>query len=283
MLYDELLKGSMEKVKPIISSLFETAFKKQSHNGDILLVINHAFLNTLNYQGSSKYKMGLGDEGIAWTSFTEYFQWYLTNHTLPGDPTELKKTFKENKDWRRGESIITQFELMLFLKLWECDYFLKILFNLCRLANGHSYCWDKNMKHKKAAKLIENEIIQKTSKVCPPFSKILYESYNRQIRNAIAHSQFKVNQGNLNLLNIDKVEENSLRNITLEKWETMFHNSIAIYLSVLRHLKEYHLVYKNQLSSKNDIIQVRFDGEEPQNLNVKLHNYGSRFERWTWA
>jgi hypothetical protein len=86
----------------------------------------------------------------------------------------------------------------------------------------------------------------------------LKETYSPQLRNAIAHSQYSLNNGIIKYLNYSKdPNANSKINIlTYDDWGKYFHNTILIYESLkIRFEMEKEKYYKETL--KNEFLEVR--------------------------
>lgn len=140
-----------------------------------------------------------------------------------GDVTKDNDYFsKYGNDYFDGTSefelSITR-ELKKYQDIWENSYFLRLLTQMMHLLNGEHYDWNLNVKRNKS-NLIEHQIIKKSEKT-PLFHDIISYAYNRQVRNAIAHSQYQLVQGGILLNNIEP-HDGIQQGLTFEQWEKMF-------------------------------------------------------------
>ncbi len=167
--------------------------------------------------------------------------------------------------------------MLAYLKFWEADFSLKRLYNLCRLANGEDYSWDVEIKSKKT--FIKNETIDRLNNSAPKANVFLHGIYQRQIRNAAAHSQFYLLGEYLNFLNQNEEEGHKLMNIRIEDWELIFHKLILFNEAILKNIEEVSQEYRKIGFEKHYGIQIRThveDGSEKYQF-LKPH---PAYDRW---
>jgi hypothetical protein len=120
------------------------------------------------------------------------------------------------------------------MKFWETDLVLRRLYNLSRLARGMSYEWEYNQAFfNKRRKVVKEDIQKDLVNVCPKFYQLIDEIYSRQLRNAVAHSQYYLMYNTINLTNKEENPHYSLYGISYNDWEIMFHKHILFYHHLL--------------------------------------------------
>lgn len=206
-----------EEVRIVIRELFNICKQTMKHPGDLLVCQQNGFI------GLGAPSLGIGITGL------NYMQ-QLNQIVYPG----IGKTTNNNECFVNSRSIFfngtTDFEQSIeeemhrYHLIWENGYFLKTLKEISHLLNGENYDWELDIDSKTGAtrsNYIKDAIITKFSKA-PKFQNLLEETYNKDLRNAIAHTQYRLIQGGIVLTSIKDNNHQPFYGITFEKWEEIY-------------------------------------------------------------
>jgi hypothetical protein len=192
-----------------------------------------------------------------------------------------------HEDVQHGERISVQLEMMLFLKFWESDRMMKILYMLVKLANKEDFDWefkintlkDGNKKVGRSA-ILETILPRDSFGVCSEFSDLLATCFNSQIRNAVAHSQFHFMGRTIHFANFEKGKDyNNIYFITFEKWEEFSHLTILFYNSVIENVNKYYRFYCDKAKGKHFGLPIRVTKSSGNN-EMRWYTYDGY--RWCW-
>lgn len=206
-----------EEVRIVIRELFNICKQTMKHPGDLLVCQQNGFI------GLGAPSLGLGITGL------NYMQ-QLNQIVYPG----IGKTTNDNECFINSRSIsfngTTDFEQSIeeemhrYQLIWENGYFLRTLKEISHLLNGENYDWELDIDSKTRttrSNYIKDAIITKFSKT-PKFQNLLEEAYNKDLRNAIAHTQYRLIQGGIVLTSIKGDNHQPFYGITFEKWEEIY-------------------------------------------------------------
>lgn len=201
-----------QQVVDAMNELLKLCKNNMYHSGDLLVCQQNGSMF------ANRPLIGPGEEGNEFIPRLNT----ITGKGI-GDVTKDNDYFsKYGNDYFDGTSefelSITR-ELKKYQDIWENSYFLRLLTQMMHLLNGEHYDWNLNVKRNKS-NLIEHQIIKKSEKT-PLFHDIISYAYNRQVRNAIAHSQYQLVQGGILLNNIEP-HDGIQQGLTFEQWEKMF-------------------------------------------------------------
>jgi len=231
MLRESFVNMYNDEMVEAFRELFETCRKNMFHPGDLLLCQQNGSL----FAGNAM--IGFGAEGI-----NSLQQINALFYNGIGKITSEDDYFKKNgNEFFYGTSELEktiQAEMKAYQEIWENVFFLRILTEVVRVANGERYDWRLDM-YKLGGKIsnhIRDQIIKKLD-VCPKFKRAMETGYRRQIRNAVAHSQFHVIQGGIWFDNYKQVNKDEVQAIGFEEWEKIYCYSYFVFLGVFRHLE----------------------------------------------
>lgn len=206
-----------EEVRIVIRELFNICKQTMKHPGDLLVCQQNGFI------GLGAPSLGLGITGL------NYMQ-QLNQIVYPG----IGKTTNDNECFINSRSIsfngTTDFEQSIeeemhrYQLIWENSYFLRTQKEISHLLNGENYDWELDIDSKTRttrSNYIKDAIITKFSKT-PKFQNLLEEAYNKDLRNAIAHTQYRLIQGGIVLTSIKGDNHQPFYGITFEKWEEIY-------------------------------------------------------------
>jgi hypothetical protein len=177
--------------------------------------------------------------------------------SIRGDLVERKKLTKE-------ELITIQVEQLIYLKFWESNFIIRLLYQLSRLANGEDYDWDFDTIKKSRKRILVESVRNKIEPLLKPFAELFDCCYNSQIRNAIAHSLFYTIDDTIILTNYKHNPGDTISSITFEEWRPYIHKTLVIFDEFIRVRQIIDKFYQNRASSTNNKLEFR--------LKTKSHN-----------
>lgn len=303
MLFQELLNEKYRLLKPQFDKLYEMAFTNQTHPGDLLLVHQNGFYNpeVLGWNNIpeklSPYMMGPDIQGHSENTHHSFIGNYVTNNinnqTLDKYLNEVSFVSDRLEEVRRLEaieSLSVQTEMLIYLKIWEADAFIKTFYELALVSNGQAYNWYFKIKESnrdKTATGNRDEIIRKLIRdqfehKLPVLYNSFKSAFKTQIRNAIAHSQYIINGRHITLNNYVKDDMSAqLRGIPFNQWIDIFHETIIIY-SLYNELLTRILNEYAHLSAQNgNAFEIRINIELPEKKTVyRKVEYDSDYKYW---
>ena len=132
----------------------------------------------------------------------------------------------KDKDVLEDNNYRINIELLIYTHIWEARTFLKRLSRFAHLLCEEEYNWkmdDVLNSHKSKFAFIKNEIIEPFNKSNHQLGKIIESIYNRELRNAIAHSDYR-----LDGKSIGYGLTNGSKNISLDDWSVHFAFSFCL-------------------------------------------------------
>lgn len=264
------------EVHGIIRELFNICKITMIHPGDLLVCQQNGFI------GLGAPCLGMGETGL------NYFK-QLNQVIYPG----LGTISKDDNCFIKSRSIhfdgTTEFEKSIedeihkYQLIWENGYFLRTLKEISHILNGEHYDWELDIDNKTKntrSCYIKDAIIAKFSKI-PKFQNLLNQAYNKDLRNAISHTQYNLVQGGIVLTNIKGDDNQPFYGISFEQWEEIYSKSWFILSYVFRGLKGimelfYVPLIKETLSGGVPILVP--DGK--QKWNQTCVYYFKRDNRW---
>lgn len=265
-----------DEVRGIIHELLNLCMKTMIHPGDLLVCQQNGFI------GLGAHCLGMGKTGL------NYYK-QLNQVIYPG----INTISKDDNCFIKSRSILfdgtTEFEKSIedemhkYQLIWENGYFLRTLKEISHILNGEHYDWELDIDSKTKntrSNYIKDAIIAKFSKA-PHFQELLKKSYNKELRNAIGHTQYNLIQGGIVLTNIKGNGERPFYVVTFEQWEEIYSKSWFLLSYVFSGLKDimelfYVPLTKETLSSGVPVLVP--DGK--QKWNPTCVYYFERGNRW---
>lgn len=305
MIFQDIFNEKSDVLQPVFGYLLHLCEKNQSDNGDLFLVRENGFYDSdvnVNNNSSVKfspYLLGHGMEGNS----------ELTNHEFMGKYINMNLSNQLSKDYfdsvkydenrilqihqlESDETYSIQHEMLIYLKIWESDAFIKRLYQLARIANGEAYDWHFKIKEKSGEKNAtgnRSEIIPKLIRdrfqaTLPELYDAINIAYNSQIRNAIAHSQYVPVRRTIILNNYKKNDKyNPLPSISYDHWIDMFHETIAIYCWYVHLLNDLGVHYHNIAKMNNNRFRIRINRKDPiEEVQYCVIVYDPDRRTWSW-
>jgi hypothetical protein len=287
MIFDETLQAYKDPVKKAVSELFRKAYRNQVNDTDLLLVLENGLKQDYSEEQLKRLKItpySIGPEiiGLRYNDFYKFINEYRKVIFKKSDfEVELKKQHSERNYFY---NYTIEQELLIYLKFWETDLILRRLYNLSRLARGLEYDWEYNQDFfNDRRKVVRDEIQNNLKLITPKFYNLLDEIYNRQIRNAVGHSQFYFLYDSIHFTNKKENSHYKLSSITLKDWEILFHKNILFYNFMIYYHNFYSKKYQEQAKDKHFGLLISFPEKNTLGNNktgwVKYDKY---YSQWRW-
>ena len=286
MVFFETLKKYEDEVKEAVDELFETAFKNQKYDTDILIVLIHGFYDDTHREFFEKnrlslYTFGPAHVGYSLDTFYEFFHFYRTITVSKKKFLKALKKADTKERFEHQERLNINLELLIYLKFWESDLLLRQLYNLTNLASGKHYEWDFKVVHGRQS-LIRKHIQTPLKIICPKFYALIEETYSAQIRNAVAHSKYYLLGRSLQLANSDP--KNNLFNIPFDEWEVRFHKVLLTYNFIIGNIQKFEDHYQNEVKDKH--FGLPLSVPKLNHLGLRKNQwvkYDDSRKRWLWS
>lgn len=285
MLFSEALHKFHNEIEGAIHELFDKAFENQTHEQDLLLIIENGFYNERDAENLIKlnlspFTIGPGDEGLAEQTQFEFYNSY--RHNYNSDRENFINASIPGSDELKLEQTSIQIEMMIYLKFWESDSIIKQLYELSLLARGEDYDWYFDTStYKGRQDIIRNYIRDPLEIICPHFYTLVQETYFGQIRNAIAHSQFSILGRYIHLNNKHLENYYTIDVLSFEEWEVIIHKIIMFQNEMIRQKNKYFKIYSDKSKPMHYGLQIRMTDQEGNTKN-DFYFYEENVDRWVF-
>lgn len=266
------------EVRSIIQELLNVCMKTMIHSGDLLVCQQNGFI------GLGAPSLGMGETGNNY-----YKQLNQIVHPGLGTITEDDNCFVKSRniffDGTTEFEKSVEFEMHKYQLIWENGFFLRTLKEICHILNGDHYDWELDIDSKTKntrSNYIKDSIIAKFSKVVS-FQNLLTQAYNKDIRNAISHTQYNLVQGGIILTNIKGDENQHFYGVSFEKWEEIYSKSwflLRYIFEGLKNIMEKFYVPLSKISADGIPILVP-DGKQKW-YQTRVY-YFEKGNRWTFC
>jgi hypothetical protein len=305
MLFKDVLNNKTSELQPEFDRLFDDILKNQTHDGDLLLIRLNGFYNPDVHKWTnlpeklSPYMIGPNNEGHSDYLHYEFIHSYRKKGIIDLNHPEYLKQHEWSSDRKKEidqlvahESMTIQLEMLIYLKIWEADFFIKKLYQLTRLVLGEPYDWhfrvSESNRDKEATgtreKIIRKLIRDKLEKKYPIIYKAIKNAYRTQIRNSIAHSQYSFLGRNISPNNfIEKDPASQLKSLSFDDWNDLFHDTMVIYNLVIRLFNQVDKLYQKVALENGLLMEVRVSRIDPQErIEYFLLKYRPEWKDWNW-
>jgi hypothetical protein len=281
MIFTDLLNQKNKLVFPELRKLVDMAHANQTHPGDLLLISENGSYEydppILNGEQMAPFLLGPGKEGLSFHTHSDFIKRFIDDNIITDSTYEeyrSRLTYSEERkeeinNLQEAEAHSIQLEMLVYLKIWESDAFIKRLYQLVQLMKGKDYDWHfKILEHEKEEgvhytdkrdPLIRSKIREsiKTAGLTNLYDAIK-SGYVTQIRNAIAHSQFHILGTGIVLNNYKKGSKGSpFPAITFDDWTHMFHSSLIVYVCLGHQMNRISQLYSELAALTGNIMEVR--------------------------
>lgn len=287
MIFVETLQTYEDSVKKAVGELFRKAYKYQVNDTDLLLVLENGTkqdyspeqLKRLNI---TPYLIGPELIGLRYNDFYKFINEYRKIVLKKSDFEE--ELNKQHSDRNYIIYYTIEHELLIYLKFWETDLILRRLYNLSRLARGLKYDWEYHQDFfNDRRRLVREEIQENLKPITPRFCNLLDDIYNRQIRNAVGHSQYYFLYDSIHFTNKNENPHYKLNAITLKDWEILFHKNILFYNYLIYYYNFYSKKYQDLALDKQYGLLISFpEVNELGNDKIGWVKYDKNYSRWIW-
>lgn len=310
MLFKEILDQKLNSLKPEFDNLYEDVLDNQTHDCDLLLALKNGhyeledriignppiklspFVIGPNLEGHSeilhyKFIKSYLDTSTNLESFKGYLDQFIFDHSNVPEERKRIDALEEK------EGITIQLEMLIYLKIWEADTFIKKYYQISGLLSGQDYDWEfriEPMKKVKGDPLKytgrRQAIIGTVIDALKPFPLIyntFENAYRKQIRNAIAHSQYYFHGRSIGFNNYDKNDKSSIKGISFDEWIEIFHDTLALYKHYLRFFGKASRLYADFAAQHGNILEVRLQSFQPSyRREFNLLEYDPNYHDWHW-
>ena len=305
MLFKNILDQKTAELQPEFDNLFLDTLKNQSHVGDLLLIQVNGFYNKENHKYTniekklSPYVIGHGHEGHSENLHHQFIGNYIKDAISTQPYDEYKNLHKwnpesieERDELEKQEADSIQKEMLIYLKIWEGDLFIKKFYQLIRLNNGLDYDWHfsiaESNRDKKATgtrdNIIRRKIRDKLKEKYPTIYTGIENAYKSQIRNSIGHSKYSIHGSYIHLNNyIEEDQYSQIQVVSFNEWVNIIHDTLIIYTQQTRLLNIIDKFYSN-LSMKTDLtMEVKVNRTDPINvIEYHLLKHRPQWNDWYW-
>ncbi|MNJ92218.1 hypothetical protein D3C87_98840 [compost metagenome] len=294
MIFENILEKKCQDLDQEFDKLYNLIVKNQTFIGDLLLVYINGSYNPEVHKWDnldtklSPYMFGWGYEGHSETTHKEFIGHYMRNNiTRKSLNKEDNSGDSEILDF--NESLSIQHEMLVYLKIWESDLFIKRLYNLTNLLSGKGYDWHftlngaDNKRFQSRSKIIKEKIIKEIKLFVPGLSDSFERAYFTQIRNAIAHSQYSILGRSIMFNNFRENSKTDLKAISFEKWTELFHETLALYIHYIQLLELINEQYGFVARQNNGQFFIKINRKDPiETTEFKAVYFRESFKDWGW-
>lgn len=283
MLFNELIIKTNNLLQPEFDRLFFKAMKNQTHEGDMLILSENGFYlpEALTWDNLdepiSPYMLGPSNEGHSEMTHYRFINHYRKTSVAHIEYSEYLKLveYSESRSAEIDklnaiEETTINFEMLIYLKIWEADTFIKKLYQLVRLATGQPYDWhfkiqESNRDNDATGK--RDHIIRKLIRTpleneFPNIFNAFKNSYHSQVRNSIAHSKYSIIGRHIQINNFIKEDPASqLKVISFDRWTEIFNNTLALYNQLIGLFNKTQKAYYNKALQNGLIHQIRITND----------------------
>lgn len=292
MLFKDILSDRTKILEPEFDRLLEDTFRNQTHIGDLLLAQENgrykAEVLSYSIPGTkfSPFVIGPDKEGHSYNLHYEFIHAYRSQAIASSTYQEFQELIKYNPDkkeeveaLKKFEELTIQLEMLIYLKIWESDLFIKRLYQLASLAQREPFDWYFSISQSNRdsestgtrENILRKRVRDRLSEHYPIISEAMKTAYRTQIRNSIAHSNYSFLSRHIHPNNHILDKESQIRSLPFEDWIFMFHDTMVIYYQVIRLFNIIHERYRDIAMENKNLIQVRLSPKDPS--DTVLFNY----------
>jgi len=305
MIFRGILDKKTADLQPEFDNLVNAAFKNQTHSGDLLLIHINGFYNEEAHSWDnlgkklSPYMIGPNSEGHSESLHHEFIGEHLKREILDQNYEEYKALHQwsaerdeEIRALTKTEEYSIQHEMLIYLKIWEMDLFIKKLYQLVRLVLGQEFDWhfsiaESNRDNKATGtrdKIIREKVRDPLEKEFQKIFAVIKNAYKSQLRNSIAHSKYSLHGRYIHLNNyIKKDPASQIEVISFDEWIDIFHDTIVFYTQTQRLIGLVDEYYNHLASQTGQIMEVRINRLDPSpSVEYHLLKHRPGINDWYW-
>ncbi|MCW3085093.1 MAG: hypothetical protein JWP12_2459 [Bacteroidetes bacterium] len=304
MLFKDILNKKAQLLVPEFDRLFEDVVKNQTHEGDLLLVRINGFYdpevhNWNTDKKMSPYLIGPNKEGHSEGLHYEFIHDYRTQNLLDQTHEDyLQQLIWDPAKKAERDALITkeeksiQLEMLIYLKIWEADMFIKKYYQILRLVNGEPYDWHFQIKESNRDKngtgnrdkIIRELTRDRLKDKYPEIYNAFKNAFRTQLRNSIAHSKYSFLSRNIHPNNYIKGDPAAqIRNIPFDEWIDLFHDTMMLYNESIRFMNRAGELYSKAAQNNNLLFPIRVTRKDPEEkTEFELLSHRIQFNDWNW-
>lgn len=285
MIFNDILVSKAKILETEFDKLFELVLKNQNHYGDLLLVHENGFYNPdiLKFNNSerkySPYTIGPSHEGHSESLHYKFIHSYRTQGKVKIKYDEYIEKLKWNPERREEieelqeiEGTSIQLEMLVYLKIWESDAFIKKFYQLARLLHSEKYDWHFKIAERKGEKgctgvrheIIRTKIRDRFETLLPNIYNAFKNAYRSQIRNSIAHSNYSFLSRHIHPNNYKEGDPSStIQSLGFDEWIQMFHDTMIIYNEYIRFFNDVNQYYAKIAQENKGLIEIQINRSFP--------------------
>jgi len=306
MLFKSILNKKTASVQSEFDRFFLDILKNQTHTGDLLLIDINGYYNPEVKSWRSPdnkmcpYMFGPNKEGHSQFLHHQFIGEYLKKSILEQPYEEYVKQheysqerFNEISELQKLEGDSIQYEMLMYLKIWEADLFIKQFYQLVRLSEGLEYdwhfsIWESNRDNDATGKrheIIRKRIRNKIEKKYPEIYAAIKCAFNTQIRNSIAHSKYSMIGRYIHLNNyIADDDASQIKVVSFDEWVDLMHNTLVIYSQLTRILNCAGEFYRKFQEERKGIMEIRINRKDMvPATEFRMLKYRPEWDDWYWA
>ena len=235
-------------------------------------------------------------EGFSERSHFHFIDKYRTTFVFNKSSEEYRNSLiwssersSEIEEVLREEALSIQLEMLIYLKIWEADLFIKWMYELGRILNSEPYDWyfslAKGQKEKKTLPSRHQTLIELIQNKIPPELEVLKrsmeEAYVINIRNAIAHSNYSFHGDVISFSFYNSINSRSeTKSIKFEDWSQIFHKTLMIH-NFSYWLKGQINTHYADLYSEGTPVSILIT-DQANKQSEHLLEFRSEYGDWKW-
>lgn len=298
MVFKDILNKFKDSIELESNNLLDLAYKNQTFESDVLMLHINGFINEKSRNLKRKKVQAdyyIGADLMGWAEATQFrfIDFYLEGMSSKISHSEHLKNIENSKGTEEEEWLVLlemnsiQTDMLLYIKIWEMTSFLKYLYQFNRLLNAKEYDWHFKLKPTPYAKgtattkeILEDVWIKELESLNPHLFSVYNSAYNRQIRNAIAHSDFSMLNRCIQFHN--KRKEDELDFFTFDEWYEIFHSTLVIYLDYRRVITKISNDFAEKSRKEEIDIPLRLTKSEGSTILENVY-FREEWKDWRWS
>lgn len=158
-------------------------------------------------------ELGLSPYTISGYNLDNYYD--ITRQQFLCDFLNMYYNFADSNELLNDDYRIN-IEFLIYAHIWETKPFLKKLYRIANLLCGKEYDWKIQIPNYKKSDFITKKIIAPFNNSNCDLGRLITNTYNADLRNAIAHSDYQLHEY------ITFKSKTTLYNITFDEWSIHF-------------------------------------------------------------
>jgi len=243
--------------------------------------------------------IGPNTEGHSEVLHHEFIGEHLKKGILERDYEEYRalhqwsdERIDEIRGLEKSEAYTVQHEMLIYLKIWEMDAFIKKLYQLTRLTNGQEYDWhfsiSESNRDQKATgtrdKIMREKVRNALEKDFPKIYTTIKNAYKSQLRNSIAHSKYSIHGRYIHLNNYIKEDPASqISVVSFDEWIDIFHDTLVFYTQISRIMAMVDDFFNNVVTQATETFEIRITRLDPSpSVEYHLLKHQAGINHWYW-